>query len=129
MLPRVVTAAFLLSVAIAFPVISHAGECQEVVVFFNGGREVLDVINLGQASNTNLGFLFFQNDGIFVCDTLMPIGPRARVSISARDVYGTASCTPPLAASYVKVRLAPLGPMSATVTQGNTTRELACVTP
>ncbi|HXJ80944.1 MAG TPA: hypothetical protein VMS64_19980 [Candidatus Methylomirabilis sp.] len=98
MLPRLVTMALLLAVAIAFPLGAYARECQEVVVFFDGSKEVLDVINLGQ-TNVSIGFLFFKDDGTFVCDSLRPIGAQARVSLSAKAVYQTPCRAPnPLSA-------------------------------
>jgi hypothetical protein len=52
MCSRIVTVALFLCVAFALPVPVYAGECQAVLVFFDDGRDILDVISLEDTGRT-----------------------------------------------------------------------------
>ena len=132
MLLRIAVTALLVFVVMAVPVVSHAGECDAAVVFFDSKKDILDVIALDVPGSPNhISFIFIKNDGTGFVDTAVPIGARARVTMTAADVYATNSpaTPPPIAQSYVRMRLSGIRPFAATVTQNGVIREVGCITP
>jgi len=129
MLARLAMAMLLACVTLVLPVAAHAGECQAVIAFFDGKKDVLDVVNLTQTTNTFISFAFFNNNGLFAGDTAIAIGPTERLRLSADTVYSGAGFIPPIADSYVRIRLSPVAPFSASIVHAGITRELACVNP
>jgi hypothetical protein len=129
MCSRIVTVALFLSVAFALPVPVYAGECQAVLVFFDDGRDILDVISLEDTGRT-IGFRFWTNGGALTRDILVPIGARARYTITAKQLYNLTGSGLNISNSYVKVGLLPPDSFfSVTVLMDRVTHELHCVTP